>query len=64
MHTGVWKAQPEGKKPLGRPKRRRNDNVKMNIKEAGRKCLDWSDLMQDRKKWQALLNSVMNYRIP
>ena len=64
MHTGVLKAQPEGKKPLGRPKRRRNDNVKMNIKETGHKCLDWSDLMQDRKKWQALLNSVMNYRIP
>jgi hypothetical protein len=61
MRTGFWKAQPEGKRPIGRPKRRKKDNVKMNIKETRRKGLDWSDLTQDRNKWQAVVNAVMNY---
>jgi hypothetical protein len=54
---------PEGKTPLGRPRRRWVDNIKMNLGEIGWDGLDWIDLAQDREKWRALVNSVMNFRV-
>jgi hypothetical protein len=55
--------KPEGKKPLGRPRRRWKDNIKMDLQEMG--CgLKWIDLTQDRDRWHALVNAVMNGRVP
>jgi hypothetical protein len=53
---------PEGKKPLGRPRRRWVDNIKMNL--IGWSGMDWIDLAQDRDQWRALVNTVMNLRFP
>jgi hypothetical protein len=54
--------KPEGKRPLGRSKRRWIDNIKMDLLEIG--VLDWIGLAQDRYRWRALVNSVMNLRVP
>jgi hypothetical protein len=54
--------RPEGRRPLGRP--RREDNVKMNLGEIGFGDVDWINLAQDRDRWQALVNTVMNLRVP
>jgi hypothetical protein len=51
---------PEGKKPLARPRRRWEDNIKMDLQETGCRCMDWIDLAQDRDRWRALVNAVMN----
>ena len=56
--------KPEGKRPLGRPRRRREDNIKMDLQEVGGGCGDWMDLAQDRDRWLALVNTVMNLRVP
>jgi len=58
----MWK--PEGKGPLGRPRRRWEDNVKMDIQEVGCKGMDWIELAQDWGRWRALVNAVMNFRVP
>jgi hypothetical protein len=55
---------PEGKRPLGRSRRRWLDNVKMDLREIGWGGTDWIDLAQDRDKWRALVNTIMNLRIP
>jgi hypothetical protein len=55
---------PEGKKPLGRPRRRWEVNIKMNLREIGGGCIDWVDLAQDRDQLRALVNTVMNFRVP
>jgi hypothetical protein len=55
---------PEGKSPLGRPRRRWVDNIKMDIRETGWDGGDWIDLAQDRDQWKALVNVVMNLRVP
>jgi hypothetical protein len=55
---------PEGKRPLGRPRRRWVDNIKMNLRVTGGDGRDWIDLAQDRDQWRALLNAVMNLRVP
>jgi hypothetical protein len=55
---------PEGKRPLGRPRRRWVDNIKMDLREIGRDDIDWIDLAQDRDQCRALLNAVMNLRFP
>jgi hypothetical protein len=52
--------KPEGKSPLRRPRRKWEDNVKMNLREIGRGVMDWIDLAQDRDQWWALVNTVMN----
>jgi hypothetical protein len=61
---GLLVGKPEGKRPLGRPRRRWIDNIKMDILETGLHVVDWIGLAQDRYRWRALLNSVMNLRVP
>ena len=56
--------KPEGKRPLRRPRRRWEDNIKMYIQEVGRGCGDWIELAQDRDKWRALVSTVMNFGGP
>jgi hypothetical protein len=55
--------KPEGKRPLGRPRRRWIDNIKMDLLEIGLNVVDWIGLAQDRYRWRALVNSVMNPRV-
>jgi ribosome biogenesis protein Nip4 len=54
----------EGKRPLRRPRRRREDNIKMNLQKVGYVVMDWIELVQDRDRWRALVNAVMNLRVP
>jgi hypothetical protein len=56
--------KPEGKRPLGRPRRRWMDNIKMDLLDSGLSVVDWIGLAQDRYRWRALVNSVMNLRVP
>jgi hypothetical protein len=56
--------KPEGKRPLGRPRRRWMDNIKMDLSVIGLNVVDWIGLAQDRYMWRALVNSVMNFRVP
>jgi hypothetical protein len=56
--------KPEGKRPLGRPKRRWIDNIKINLLEMGLSVVDWISLPQDRYRWRALVNAVMKLRVP
>jgi hypothetical protein len=56
--------KPEGKKPLGRRRRRWIDNIKMDLLQIGVSVVDWIFLAQDRYRWRALVNSVMNLRVP
>jgi hypothetical protein len=56
--------KPEGKRPLGRPRRRWMDNIKMNLSEVGLSVVYWIGLAQDRYRWRALVNSVMNLQVP
>ena len=50
--------------PLGRPRRRWEDNIKMDLEEVGRGCGDWMELAQDRDRWQVLVSTVMNLQVP
>jgi hypothetical protein len=52
--------KPEGRKPLGRPRRREVDNIRMDLVEVGWSDVDWIDLAQDKDRWRALVNSVLN----
>ena len=54
----------DGKRPLGRPRRRWEDNIKMDLQEVGGGCGDWMELAQDRDRWRALVSTVMNLRVP
>jgi hypothetical protein len=56
--------KPEGKRPLGRPRRRWVDNIKMVFTEIGLDGVDWIEMAQDRDQWRALVNTVMNLRVP
>jgi hypothetical protein len=63
---GVYKVlvgKPKGKRPLGRPWRRWEDNIRMDLEEVGSGGLDWSGLPQNRDKWRAIVNAVMNLRV-
>ena len=56
--------KPEGKRPLGRTRPRREYNIKMDLQEEGGVCGDWMELVQDRERWRALVSTVMNFRVP
>jgi hypothetical protein len=56
--------KPEGKTPLGRPRHRWEDNIKMDLGEIGWGGMDWIDLAQDRDQWRALVKTVMNLQVP
>jgi hypothetical protein len=56
--------KPEGKTPLGRPRRRWVDNIKMDLREIGWDDVDLIDMAQDRDQWRALANTVLNLRVP
>jgi len=56
--------KPGGKRPLGRPRRRWEDNIKNDFQEVRCGGMDWIELAQDRERWQALVNTVMNLRVP
>jgi hypothetical protein len=60
----LFVGKPEGKRPLGRPRHRWVDNIKMDLLEIGWGSVDWIGLAQDRNKWRALVNAVMNIRVP
>jgi len=61
---GVLVGKPEGKRPLGRPRRRWDDNIMMDLQEVAGGTMDWIELAQDRDRWRALVNAVMNLRVP
>jgi hypothetical protein len=60
----VLVGKPEGRRPLRRPRRRWVDNIKMVLREIGWGAIYWADLAQDRDQWRALVNTVMNLRVP
>jgi hypothetical protein len=60
----VLVGKSEGKRPLGRPRRRLEDNIKMEFQKVGVGCGDWMELAQDRDRWRALVSTVMNCRVP
>jgi len=60
----VLVGKPEGKRPLGRPRRRWEDNIKMVLKEVGGGRGDWMELAQDRDRWRALVGTVRDFRVP
>jgi hypothetical protein len=59
----IWVGRPEGRRSLGRPRRRWKDNIKMDLQEVGW-GMDWIELAQDRDRWRALVIAVMNLRVP
>ena len=60
----VLVGKPEGKRPLGRPRRRWEDNIKMDLQEVGEGCGDWMELAQNRDGWRSLVGTVRNFRVP
>ena len=60
----VLVVKPEGRRPLGGPRRRWGDNIRMDLREVGCRCVDWIELAQDRDRWRALVSAMMNLRVP
>jgi hypothetical protein len=60
----VFVGKPEGKRPLGRPRHRWEDNIKLDLKELECEDMDWIELAQDRDRWRVIVNAVMNLRVP
>jgi hypothetical protein len=61
---GILVGKPEGKRPLGRPRSRLVDNIKIYLREIGWDDMDWIDLAQDRDQWRGFVNTVLNLRVP
>jgi hypothetical protein len=61
---GVLVGRLEGKRPSGRPRRKWEDNIKMDFQEVGGGCVDWMELAQDRDRRRALVSTVINFRVP
>ena len=64
VHRVLVGRKTEGKRPMGRPRRRWEDNSKMDLQEVGGGCGDWMELAQDRDRWRELVNTVINLRVP
>ena len=60
----VFVGKPAGKRPVGRPRHRWEDNIKMDLQEVGCEGMDCIELSRDRDRWRALVNAVMNFRVP
>jgi hypothetical protein len=60
----IMVGNPEGKRPLGRPRRSWMDNIKMDLREVGRDGMDWIDVVRNRDQWSALVNTIMNLLVP
>jgi hypothetical protein len=60
----ILTGKPEGRRPLGRSRRRWVDSIKMDLREIGWDGMDWIELAQDRDQWRAFVNTVMNLRVP
>jgi len=60
----VLVGKPEGRRPLGRPRRRWVDNIRMDLQEVECGYMDWTELAQDRDRWRTLVSAVMNLRVP
>ena len=60
----VWVGKPEGRRPLGRPRHRWVDNIRMDLQEMECGYMDWIGLAQDRESWRTLVSAVMNLRVP
>jgi hypothetical protein len=63
IHYRILVGKPEGKRPLGRPRCRWVENIKMDLRETEWDAMDWIDLAQDRDQWKALVNTVLNFRV-
>jgi hypothetical protein len=61
--SGFWWRKPEGKRPLG-TRRRWKDNIKVDLQEVGFGGMDWIELVQDTNRWRAIVNAIMNLRVP
>jgi hypothetical protein len=61
---GIFGGKPEGMRPLGRLRRRWEDNIKMDLQEVGGGCGDWMERAQDRDRWRTFVSMVMNFRVP
>jgi hypothetical protein len=64
MHTGFLVGKPEEKRPLGKPRRRCKDNIKIDLEEIGWGGMNWIDLARDRDQRRAFVNTIMNLRVP
>ena len=67
MRRGAYRilvSNSKGKSSLGKPRRRLEDNIKMNFQEVGLGCMDWTDLVQARNRWRALVKAVMKLQVP
>jgi len=64
VRTGFLCGEHEGKRTLGTPRRRWEDNIKIDLRKVGCVAMDWIDVAEDRDRWRALVNAVMNLQVP